>query len=98
MSQKLDGLRKQVAEEFKPTPTKPNPNKLTPTIPEVYHVREEARDQIPKTIKVYKCLSGGGMGQEFKWSRSYTVYKLESISDSKQGWLVATYKRSKRWF
>jgi hypothetical protein len=92
MSQELDDLRKQFAEEyFKPTPT-------IPTNQRVYHVREEARDQIPKTIKVYTCLSGGGMEQEFKWSRSYTVYKRESISDSKQGWLEVTYKRAKRWF
>lgn len=93
MSQKLDDLRKQLAKEyFKPTPT-------IPTGPGVYHVREEARDQIPKTIKIYTCLSGGGKGQEFKWSRSYTVYKRESISDSEQGWLEVTYKMvKKRWF
>jgi len=67
------------------------------TYVKTYYVHESVKDQIPKTLRIFRPLSGG-FSQDIKWSKSSRSYKLKSVQPAKgegPGFLEVVYERTK---
>jgi len=65
--------------------------------PGTYYVRESAREEIPERFRVFEPKSrdsSEGFFSQIKWTKKYTVWKLKSISPSREysGFLEVVYE------